>query len=218
MSWIHVVAPCVAAAVLGAAAGRSSAAATMRRLRAQNSVLAYEASHDRLTGLLNRAGLEDAYTTAGRRHRYLIVVDLNRFKAVNDWYGHPAGDRLLAALGTRLAELATRHGGWAGRLGGDECALVVPDTTRTVVETVAFEVASTISVAHTPGAHLQVGGSAGVASAPPGRSWACALSDADIALYHAKTDGGGAAFFVPGMFYPDRRGSRRRGRDARRPS
>lgn len=93
-------------------------------------VLAHDASHDPLTGLLNRRSYDRALADAiGRSRRYgwpfaLMLIDLDNFKAVNDGFGHAAGDATLRALGGELRAVL-RAGDVAARLGGDEFALIV---------------------------------------------------------------------------------------------
>lgn len=88
-----------------------------------------EALVDELTGLLNRRGFFQAFAEQLRLHREsgrafaLLLLDINAFKAVNDTHGHPAGDRVLAELGRRLA---TIEGALAARLGGDEFVVLRP--------------------------------------------------------------------------------------------
>ncbi len=93
-------------------------------------LLAHDAGHDPLTGLLNRRAYELALTEAvarGRRYGWpfaLVMVDLDDFKAVNDLYGHAAGDAALRVIGTEIRALL-RRGDVAARLGGDEFALII---------------------------------------------------------------------------------------------
>ena len=88
------------------------------------------ATTDELTGIPNRAafnhGLEKAIgeTRVDRGPLLLLMTDLDHFKAINDNFGHDAGDDVLRTIGARLQKLAQRHGGAAARLGGDEFALV----------------------------------------------------------------------------------------------
>jgi diguanylate cyclase (GGDEF)-like protein len=93
-------------------------------------LLTHDASHDALTGLLNRRSYElllDQAVSRARRYGWpfaLVVLDLDDFKVVNDRYGHAAGDAALRAVGTEL-RAALRGGDVAARLGGDEFALLV---------------------------------------------------------------------------------------------
>jgi diguanylate cyclase len=103
---------------------------------------------DPLTGLGNRRALDEALQRELARHiRYertlaLIVVDLDGFKVVNDTHGHAAGDRVLSAVGRRLAEI--RGTDIAFRLGGDEFAVLLPETRSDAAELVARRIARQI--------------------------------------------------------------------------
>ena len=93
--------------------------------------LRHKASHDGLTGLLNRVGfrqrMDRALATADIGHRVgLLFVDLNDFKRVNDLYGHDAGDQLIRQAGARLGEVC-REEDQVARLGGDEFAIILSD-------------------------------------------------------------------------------------------
>jgi diguanylate cyclase len=202
-----------AGALVGALGGRLSATTVIRRLRMQNGALAQQVRSDRLTGVLSRAGLDEVYAATTDRGRFVIVVDLDMFKSVNDEYGHPAGDRVLRLLGARLAGLASRHHGWAGRLGGDEFALILPGCTVAVAHQVAQQAVAAIVTTSRTGP-VRVRGSAGIAYAAATTSWSDAFTDADIALYHAKRRGT-VALFTQGMTYPQPPMPRRRARDAR---
>ena len=93
-------------------------------------LLAHDAGHDPLTGLLNRRAYELALADAvarGRRYGWrfaLVMVDLDDFKAVNDLYGHATGDAALRVIGTEIRGLL-RRGDVAARIGGDEFALII---------------------------------------------------------------------------------------------
>src|SRR5581483_6540946 len=108
----------------------SAQARTLRQLNAQLSRLV---TRDTLTGLLNRRGFEEEVEAAIARAREsgeplgLIVIDVDRFKQVNDTHGHPAGDAVLTAIAERIVG-AVRGTGAAARLGGDEFAVILPNT------------------------------------------------------------------------------------------
>lgn len=93
--------------------------------------LHHQSTHDPLTGLYNRRGFEDQLRQAvGRSDRYgwafqLVIVDVNRFKSINDRLGHPAGDAVLRAIADRLRR-SLRAGDTAARIGGDEFGLLLP--------------------------------------------------------------------------------------------
>ena len=93
----------------------------------QRERLNYLASHDALTGVRNRRGLNDA--VSAQRDVALLICDLDRFKQVNDRYGHDLGDQVLVRFGELLRNLA-RSADIAMRLGGEEFCLVLPNTNR----------------------------------------------------------------------------------------
>ena len=107
-------------------------AALLDRLSASQVELSHQAHHDPLTGLANRALFSDRLQEAIERHRLLgqgfavLVIDLDDFKAVNDAFGHAAGDHLLYAVAQRLRG-AVRSIDTVARLGGDEFAIVLVD-------------------------------------------------------------------------------------------
>ncbi|MEU7063267.1 GGDEF domain-containing protein [Streptomyces sp. NPDC046161] len=86
------------------------------------------ARRDPLTGLWTRDPFEERArkSLSQKCQRAVLVLDLNRFKEINDTHGHAAGDAVIRATGQRLARWAEEHGGVAGRLGGDEFAAVIP--------------------------------------------------------------------------------------------
>lgn len=102
--------------------------------------IAYQASHDELTGLINRREIARRLGSAlgsarGCRQRHtLCFIDLDQFKLVNDTCGHEAGDRFLCEFAQRVAA-QLRRGDWLGRLGGDEFAVLLHDTTLEEAET-----------------------------------------------------------------------------------
>lgn len=157
------------------------------------------ARFDTLTGLANRAHIIEALGSALRqghhvgRRSTLMLIDLDRFKQVNDTLGHPIGDKLLIAVAGRLRGLAAR-GEVCGRLGGDEFAVVVPAADdRDRVEQLAEQIVATLSAPYEIDGHrLHVGASVGSATAPrDGRIVETLLRNADLALYRAKDDGRG---------------------------
>jgi diguanylate cyclase (GGDEF)-like protein len=176
------------------------------RLRAETSI-AFMAQHDSLTRLANRVlfhdRLEQAIAQAGRGHEFAVIcLDLDRFKVVNDTMGHPVGDGLLRAVADRMSA-CVRQGDTVARLGGDEFAIIQlelgqPEHARLLVGRLidAFRDPCDID-----GHQIGIGMSIGVAVAPrDGSSSETLMKNADIALYHAKTEGrGGARFFEPEM-------------------
>jgi diguanylate cyclase (GGDEF)-like protein len=108
----------------------ASCVTSLVELALRMDLLVHDASHDALTGLLNRRSYELLLRQAvSRAHRYgwpfaLVLLDLDNFKVVNDRYGHAAGDTALKAVGAEL-RASLRAGDVAARLGGDEFALLV---------------------------------------------------------------------------------------------
>jgi diguanylate cyclase (GGDEF)-like protein len=106
------------------------AAVSMAEIALRLDALEHDASHDGLTGLLNRRSFDHYLAEAlGRATRYgwrfaLVLMDLNRFKSLNDRHGHAAGDEVLRLLGTELRR-TLRVGDAAARVGGDEFAVVL---------------------------------------------------------------------------------------------
>jgi diguanylate cyclase (GGDEF)-like protein len=153
---------------------------------------------DSLTGLANRRAFfqwSEAALAQARRHARpfaAIVFDLDRFKAINDRLGHPAGDLVLETF-AEAARKRVRGGDFVGRLGGEEFAVALPDATVLEACLVAEEVnhAFRIAVASLGKPGLFATASAGVAQAP---ATACSVEDllslADRALYEAKGLGG----------------------------
>jgi diguanylate cyclase (GGDEF)-like protein len=133
----------------------------------------------------------------------LLLVDLDRFKLVNDTLGHAIGDQLLVEVARRL-EAAVGEGGRVGRLGGDEFAIVWhDDANRQTLTRVAERIIADLSRSFTIGAaHLHVGATLGIAIGPvDGALEERLMRAADLALYRAKAAGrGGYAFFERFMF------------------
>jgi len=170
------------------------------------------ARQEPLTGLCNRVGLHDrldaALAEAGRSDAPLAVLmlDLDRFKAVNDTLGHPVGDALLRKVAERLRK-ATRSGDVVARLGGDEFAIIqgAPSSGAEqpqAAEALARRLVDLVGRTYVVDGHmLNVGVSVGVALSPAdGRSADDLLKHADLALYRAKAEGRGTyRFFEPAM-------------------
>jgi diguanylate cyclase (GGDEF)-like protein len=159
-----------------------------------NAELAALAHRDGLTGCLNhRAFQERLDEEAGRAHRHgrdlaLLLVDLDEFKELNDTYGHPAGDRVLRAIGTILAD-ASRSGDVAGRLGGDEFALLLPDTSAAQAVPAAERIRARVGELVDP---EPITASIGISALPDSAVGPRHLVDqADEALYAAKHSGRG---------------------------
>ncbi|MFJ6149956.1 GGDEF domain-containing protein [Micromonospora profundi] len=144
---------------------------------------------DPLTGLANRAGLAAGWEQLAPLRPWVVVVDLDGFKPVNDTHGHAAGDLVLTAVASRLRQV---HGVPA-RLGGDEFAALLLDSNPAAA---ARQMAAAIAVpVRLPsGVSVSVTASIGLAPASPA-GLAAALADADAAMYRAKTTRTGVAVF-----------------------
>lgn len=166
------------------------------------------ARFDSLTGLPNRAmmrqTLDEALRNAARRKKgcSLFLIDLDRFKNVNDTLGHPTGDVLLRQVAERLTSVMGNHG-QVGRLGGDEFKAVLPGTVETgLLESLARTMIEQVSRPYQIDGHrVSIGASIGIAIGDPGRSCADSMTrNADLALYAAKAAGRGVhRFFAPSM-------------------
>ena len=162
----------------------------VEELRYEVDSKSHQATHDMLTGLPNRMlFLTRAASALNESHRVAIVLlDINRFKDVNDTLGHAIGDRLLCEIAERLLHAVSGRATVA-RLGGDEFALVIsdvaePESAVAIVHELHAEISRPIKI---DGLTLAVTASAGIALAPEhGDDVALLLQRADIAMYLAK--------------------------------
>lgn len=160
--------------------------------------LDYLANHDTLTGLPNRNLFEDRLQRElARCNRSsggftLLFLDVDGFKAINDQYGHAAGDKLLRTVGTRLKQ-CVRDSDTVARLGGDEFALIlVGMTDRTSLDAVLDKIAAVGASVALGDMLISVSISAGVATFPDaGHDGESLLEAADSAMYRAKRAGRG---------------------------
>ncbi len=170
--------------------------------------LAYRTSHDSLTELPNRDSLHQnaarLLAQAKKKNRQLAVIllDLNRFKDVNDTLGHRIGDFILQQVARRLAALEHDESLEIYRLGGDEFALLQSDVSR--LEQVIAKVYQVTECLHKPldveGMTLEMGASVGVALYPKhGDNSHSLLRCADVAMYQAKTHGERYQIYDAGM-------------------
>ena len=151
--------------------------------------LEHAATHDALTGLLNR---KEFVTRSGealaRGHRCAVLFcDLDRFKAVNDRFGHANGDRLLIEVGRRLRD-SVRAQDLASRFGGDEFVILLQDATLDEVHAINERIIDAISrPVRMPGGFATVGASTGIAFATGELDPEELIARADHAMYAAKT-------------------------------
>lgn len=167
--------------------------------RKSSEKIAYLARYDTLTGLPNRLMLTEALGEALREAARwnsrcaFLMIDLDRFKAVNDSLGHQVGDRLLGVVSDRLKAIMA-DGESCGRLGGDEFGIVLRDgTDKDRLDEIARQVIEALSHPYEVEQHvLYVGASVGSAIGPrDGATVEELLRNADLALYRAKDEGGG---------------------------
>ena len=153
---------------------------------------ASEARIDSLTGLLNRRALEEILAAEiSRAHRFahqltIVLLDLDRFKEINDSFGHAAGDVMLRAVSRLLTSLA-RQGDTVARWGGEEFVVVLPETDLAGAQRFAERLRRTIE-AHAVG-EMKTSASCGVTTMLPEDSVEELIGAADQALYLAKSNG-----------------------------
>jgi len=202
----------IALAVLGIALAALLASLILTWGRTERmQELERQASQDALTGLSNRRRFEEDLAAAMARSRRdrstgaLLMLDLDRFKQVNDSRGHPAGDRLIKEIAGVLRE-RTRASDSLARLGGDEFAVILPrcsrEEARLTAEAIADEVRAHRSDATPDPVTVSIGVS--IFGNDPRTSVATIVSEADAAMYAAK-DGGrdGVRIFDPAAVRED---------------
>ncbi len=200
VSWVAVW---LATATLLAAGLRLTLSA--RDLRILTEERHRQAQTDELTGLGNRrylfhvletffADYANPWTTS--RNLAFLFIDLNRFKEINDSFGHPAGDELLRQLGPRLSAVVPATGS-VFRLGGDELAVVLVDADEAIAEAVALDILKVVCEPFIlQKMKASVGASIGIALAPTDAAEAIGLTwCADTAMYRAKLGN------IPYVFY-----------------
>ena len=170
--------------------------------RESSEKIAHMARFDTLTGLPNRMMATEAlgeamrYADQWRTRCAFLMIDLDRFKAINDTLGHLVGDQLLARVSDRLRSLVTDNE-LCGRLGGDEFAVVIRDASdHNRVQRVANAVIELLSRPYEVDHHtLYIGASVGSAIGPrDGTTVETLMRNADLALYRSKEEGGGQHF------------------------
>ncbi|MGH9110152.1 MAG: putative bifunctional diguanylate cyclase/phosphodiesterase [Acidimicrobiales bacterium] len=174
--------------------------------------LQYQAQHDSLTGLPNRQlivqrlaeALEAGHRSGAKTG--LLLLNLDKFKEVNDALGHVCGDQLLAQIGPRLVTSAVRGHDTVARLAGDEFAVLLPEPPGLAGAVViadrilaALQTPFTVGVTATDHATVDIAASIGVTLAPDhGTEPVDLLRQADAAMHEAKESGDGVAVYQPG--------------------
>jgi diguanylate cyclase (GGDEF)-like protein len=165
--------------------------------------LAYE---DGLTGLANRTKFRDAIHDAlndepGSRPLAVLMIDLDRFKRVNDVLGYETGDRLLVRIAQRLQQCAAGEGRLLARLGGDEFGLLVPGADAALAAAIAHRVAEAVDAPFQVDDHrIDMGAGIGIACWPGHAANADALLvRAEMAVVAAKRKGSGPQVYDPSL-------------------
>lgn len=156
-----------------------------------------EVTTDALTGLGNRKLFDTMAPRAiqmyslSRQPVVLLMVDLDKLKLVNDMYGHQAGDAAIASLATALGKVFLRQTDTLCRIGGDEFAVILPNTDWKMAQTLARRLQEQIGLLPTPHPSMEfkVGASVGVAQLEPFEEMEEWVARADKALYRAKQNG-----------------------------
>jgi diguanylate cyclase (GGDEF)-like protein len=165
-----------------------------RELEAARAELALKATHDELTGLLNRAGILHALrgmlarATVQAQPLAVVLIDLDHFKLVNDQHGHLAGDAVLAEVGRRLDTLV-RGDDRIGRYGGEELLALLPGLNADSTHRLQALHRGICGDYPIDGSVLAVTCSIGVAWFQPGETLEQLLARADASLYRAKRSG-----------------------------
>jgi diguanylate cyclase (GGDEF)-like protein len=154
--------------------------------------LATQALTDTLTGLANRAAFTaalDEATVEAEDRTWVLFLDLDDFKVVNDDFGHAAGDQLLRHIGARMLG-ALREQDLCARLGGDEFGVLLREAEPDVARRISQRLVELLSAPVTlEGRRVQLGASLGLACLQPGSTGAEAVQQADLAMYTAKASG-----------------------------
>jgi len=182
-----------------------------RRATRQARQLAAQAMYDPLTGLANRSLLHDRLEHEIERSRRartsfgVVLMDLDRFKEVNDTLGHDVGDELLREVGRRLKE-TVRAQDTVARLGGDEYVVLVHGLTPDGVPAISNKLLAALDKPfHWQNQSIDIGASLGVSLYPSQCSDASGLLRcADIAMYVAKRSGKGYAVYAPEQAHTSR--------------
>ena len=143
---------------------------------------------DTLTGLLNRKTFDESIETLGRPY-VLVLIDVDRFKSINDSHGHSVGDEVLVTLARMLQALEQAHA--VARIGGEEFAAVLPEVDKDEAVRRIDELRRQMSseLFRVNGAEFQVTFSAGLAQSDAVTGYSTLLSQADKAMYLAKASG-----------------------------
>lgn len=167
---------------------------SLEKLAEAREALLHQASHDAMTGAMNRSAIVDALERElGRASRSdqgvaVLLVDLDHLKEINDRFGHAAGDVAIIAISSRMQDCVRSHD-LVGRYGGDEFLVVIPEsnypTALHIAERMRSHLSATPVMWHSN--EITLTASIGVAMSRPGDTAAQLLRRADVALYSGKT-------------------------------
>jgi diguanylate cyclase (GGDEF)-like protein len=164
----------------------------LTQLQAKLEIALHAAQHDSLTGILNRTGFVTEVTARlarGNLSQTVLLVDLDRFKLVNDTLGHHAGDDLVRKVCSAMAAVVPA-GAVLARLGGDEFGIVLEATSEQGVTEFCNKILRVCSQTRRVAGHeVQISASIGVAGQDASRSEVSLMRRADLALYAAKREG-----------------------------
>jgi len=166
----------------------------LTRLATRATAAEREARMDALTQLLNRRAFDEVHAAcheASENHPYcLLLLDADHFKSINDRFGHPAGDAVLALIGKIIRENCRTADQYA-RWGGEEFAVLMPDADEEVARGVAERLRRKIesTVLHFGECHIKFTVSCGIVQSREGQSRGQILEEVDVALYAAKSQG-----------------------------
>ena len=161
--------------------------------------LSNKAQTDRLTGLYNRAGYDRLCSEADLNTTTLLIVDTDKFKGINDRFGHETGDRVLRKIAAEL-ETSFRRQDRVCRIGGDEFAVLMADTDKLEEDLITARIERINRELSRPSAYKLPGVSVsvGVAHGSDAEDWTELFKHADEVLYLVKKDGGnGLNFYRP---------------------
>lgn len=162
-----------------------------QKLRQLTQSLAYQAEHDALTGCLNKAAMGERIRRRMEEGELcLALIDLDHFKQINDFYGHPAGDAVLRGVAELLHDRIGPDD-WLGRMGGEEFAVLMPQRSLLQARALLDELRLSVEAATftSAGQKLQVTFSAGLSLSIPGEGFDSLYQRVDMAMYEAKHGG-----------------------------
>lgn len=178
-----------------------------------HAAITYMADHDALTGLLNRRRFQEEFDRWGKfslryqRSGVLMFIDLDKFKDINDSYGHQAGDKYLLGAADLMKKIL-RSTDYLCRWGGDEFAVLLPEIDAAAAQTVAEKLITVFNEVPIPvvGHSLHISASIGIAALPEHTSDTGELmAFADAAMYKAKENGRGQCWIYAGSEHEAKR-------------